>query len=62
MALRGLAGVKQDIDLMIDADCHGDLLDNFGRERIDEVADFFAEVRRFRLLEMAAEARELLKN
>ncbi len=62
MVLRGLAGVKQDIDLMIDADCHGDLLENFGRERIDEVADFFAEVRRFRLLEMAAEARELLKN
>ena len=62
MVLRGLAGVKQDIDLMLDADCHGDLLDNFGRERIDEVADFFAEVRRFRLLEMAAEARELLKN
>lgn len=61
MVLRGLAGVKQDIDLMIDADCHQALLENFGRERIDEVADFFAEVRRFRLLDMAAEAGELLK-
>ncbi len=62
MVLRGLAGVKQDIDLMIDADCHQALLDNFGREGIDEVADYFAEVRRFRLLDMAAEARDLLKN
>lgn len=62
MALRGLAGVKQDIDLMIDADCHQQLLDNHQRQHIGEVADFYAEIRRFRLLAMAAEARELLKN
>lgn len=62
MTLRGLAGVKQDIELMIDAGRHQNLLESFQRERIDEVAEFFAEVRRFRLLEMAAEARALLKH
>ncbi|MCY4018801.1 MAG: phosphotransferase [Chloroflexi bacterium] len=62
MVLRGLAGVKQDIDLLNDADCHQQLLDNHQKQHIGEVADFYAEVRRFRLLEMAAEARALLKN
>lgn len=62
MVLRGLAGVKQDIDLLIDAGCHQDLLAHFQRDKIDEVADFFAEARRFRLLAMAAEARKLLKH
>jgi len=62
MALRGLAGVKQDIELMLDSDCHQQLLDNHQKQHIREVADFYAEVRRFRLLDMAAEARELLKN
>ncbi len=62
MTLRGLAGVKQDIDMLADPACHQELLDIFQREHIDEVADFFAEVRRFRLLDMAAEARQLLKN
>ena len=61
MVLRGLAGVKQDIDLLIDPSNHQRLLENFQSENIDAVADFFAEVRRFRLLDMAAEAQELLK-
>jgi len=62
MVLRGLAGVKQDIDLLRDAGCHQQLMDNHQKRHINEVADFYAEVRRFRLLDMAAEARELLKN
>ena len=62
MVLRGLAGVKQDIDLLTEPACHQGLLDNFKRDDIGEVADFFAEVRRYRLLDMAAEARDLLKN
>lgn len=62
MTLRGLAGVKQDIELMLDADCHPQLLADYQAQHMREVADFYAEVRRFRLLDMAAEARELLKN
>lgn len=62
MTLRGLAGVKQDIDMLADPARHQELLDIFQREHIDELADFFAEARRFRLLDMAAEARQLLKN
>lgn len=61
MTLRGLAGVRQDIELLADPARHQALRDNFQCDEIEDVADFFAEIRRFRLLDMAAEARELLK-
>lgn len=61
MVLRGLAGVKQDINLLSDHDNHETLISNHGCEHIEQVADFFAEIRRFRLLGMAKEADALLK-
>lgn len=60
MVLRGLAGVKQDILLMLDPNRHDFLRREQGRESMEEIADFFAAVRCFRLLQMAAEARQLL--
>lgn len=60
MALRGLAGVKQDLELMMATERHQQLLDQHRRMHIHEIADFYAEIRRFRLLNMAAEARALL--
>jgi hypothetical protein len=60
MALRGLAGVKQDIDLLLDESTHSSLINGPQRNTIEEVADFWAGIRRFRLLQMAEEARQLL--
>ncbi|VAW37508.1 hypothetical protein MNBD_CHLOROFLEXI01-949 [hydrothermal vent metagenome] len=65
MVLRGLAGVQQDLKLLVDEDQHAQF-----RKMIDyedsptammEIADNFAHVRRFRLLKMANEARQLLE-
>ena len=61
MTLRGLAGVKQDMELLIDQPLeHQRLMAEHQRESIEEVADFFADIRRFRLLRMGREARRLL--
>ena len=60
MVLRGLAGVAQDINLLMNEGKHEGLKQDHGRHHINDVADFFAEVRRFRLLGMAREAQGLL--
>ncbi|MEM7114159.1 MAG: phosphotransferase [Chloroflexota bacterium] len=60
MTLRGLAGVRQDINLMLNEERHAFLRREQGHETMEEIADFFAAIRRFRLLKMAAEARRLL--
>lgn len=60
MALRGLAGVKQDLELLRDQARQEQLLRTHRAERLDEIATLYANVRRFRLLRMAREARELL--
>ena len=60
MTLRGLAGVKQDILLMRDENRHSSLHRGPRFESIEDVADFWADLRRFRLLKMANEARDLL--
>ena len=60
MVLRGLAGVKQDISLLIDEARHEQLLQTHDSKSLEEIARFFAAIRRFRLLKMAREARTLL--
>ncbi|MCY4146498.1 MAG: phosphotransferase [Chloroflexi bacterium] len=60
MTLRGLAGVKQDINLLIDTDQHEQLRVVHNRDSLEDIAAFFADVRRFRLIKMAREARRLL--
>lgn len=60
MTLRGLAGVKQDLQLLLDPAGHGQLLRTHQVTRLDEIASLYAEARRFRLLKMAREARDLL--
>ncbi|MBZ0298042.1 MAG: aminoglycoside phosphotransferase family protein [Anaerolineae bacterium] len=60
MVLRGLAGVKQDIGLLIDESRHPMLRREYHCDAIERIADRFADVRRFRLIQMAAEARQLL--
>lgn len=60
MTLRGLAGVKQDINLLIDPAQHEQLCIVHNRDSLADIAAFFADVRRFRLLRMAREARRLL--
>lgn len=60
MVLRGLAGVKQDLEMLRDAGGHRQMLRTHGMTSLDEVARLFADVRRFRLLKMAREARALL--
>ena len=60
MTLRGLAGVKQDIDLLIDPTQHEQLRIVHSRDSLEDIAAFFADVRRFRLISMAREARRLL--
>jgi hypothetical protein len=60
MTLRGLAGVKQDIILLRDEDKHAFLLRGQRFDKIEDIADFWANIRRFRLLKMANEARGLL--
>lgn len=60
MALRGLAGVKQDLQLLRDQSGHKQLLRTHQMRSLDEIALLYADVRRFRLLKMAREARDLL--
>ncbi len=62
MTLRGLAGVKQDINPLIDPAQHQGLREVHHRDSLEEIAAFFADVRRFRLIHMAREARRLLAN
>lgn len=61
MVLRGLAGVKQDIELLNDPGKHKLLFETHRTTDLHEIARLFADVRRFRLLKMAREARELLR-
>lgn len=60
MTLRGLAGVKQDINLLLDPAQHQHLRTVHNRDCLEDIAAFFADVRRFRLIKMAREARHLL--
>lgn len=60
MALRGLAGVKQDLQLLGDQAGHEQLLRTHQMTNLGEIADLYADARRFRLLKMAREARDLL--
>jgi tRNA A-37 threonylcarbamoyl transferase component Bud32 len=60
MTLRGLAGVKQDIGLLLDESRHDWLKGQHGKDHPDALADFYADIRRFRLIRMAKEARQLL--
>jgi hypothetical protein len=60
MVLRGLAGVKQDLELLADRDKHELLFQTHRTTNLLRIARLFADVRRFRLLKMAREARELL--
>ena len=60
MTLRGLAGVKQDLNLVINEGNHAQLRQTHKTDNLEAIADFFADVRRFRLLQMAQEARQLL--
>lgn len=60
MVLRGLAGVKQDLQLLRDQTGHAELQRTHGMSNLQDIARLFAEVRRFRLLKMAVEARDLL--
>ncbi len=62
MTLRGLAGVKQDLILLLDPAQHQQLRAVHKRDSLEDIAAFFADVRRFRLLKMAREARRLLAN
>jgi len=60
MVLRGLAGVKQDLDLLRDPAEHERLRETHHNLSLPEIARLFADVRAFRLLGMAREARDLL--
>lgn len=60
MTLRGLAGVKQDLTLMIDTKKYPQLRDTQETDNLEDIADFFAQVRLFRLVKMADEAEQLL--
>lgn len=66
MVLRGLAGVQQDLRLLVDENQHAHFRKMIGRKNdplvMEEIADNFARVRRFRLLKMAVEARHLLQD
>ena len=62
MTLRGLAGVKQDIGFLTDNAQHDRLRALHNSDSLREIAEFFADIRRFRLLKMAREARRLLSD
>ncbi len=62
MTLRGLAGVKQDINQLADESRSQQLKMTHRSKDLEKLASFFAEIRRFRLLKMAREARSLLSN
>jgi hypothetical protein len=60
MTLRGLAGVKQDINALTKDRAETELRQLHQENDLKRIAGFFADVRRFRLLKMAREARSLL--
>jgi tRNA A-37 threonylcarbamoyl transferase component Bud32 len=60
MTLRGLAGVKQDIEVLLGKRVYPALPNEPQSNDAEARADLFADVRRFRLLKMANEARTLL--
>jgi hypothetical protein len=60
MTLRGLAGVKQDLTLLRNERRHAFVMRGARFQDIADLADFWAGIRRYRLLKMAEEARELL--
>lgn len=60
MVLRGLAGVRQDLELLKDEANYELLFRTHRTSNLNEIARLFAGVRRFRLLQMAREARRLL--
>ena len=60
MVLRGLAGVKQDLQLLRDQAGYEQLLRTHRMTSLHDIARLYADVRRFRLLKMAREARNLL--
>ncbi len=60
MTLRGLAGVKQDIGQLLRDSDHDEVRATHDMDSIEDIARLFADIRRFRLLEMAREARSLL--
>ena len=60
MTLRGLAGVKQDLGMLLDAGRRDEVLAIHEQDSLEAIASFFADIRRFRLLRMAREARSLL--
>lgn len=62
MALRGLAGVKQDLQLLHDQAGYEQLLRTHRMTSLQDIACLYADVRRFRLLKMAREARRLLSS
>ena len=62
MTLRGLAGVKQDIGQLADDAAADEVRQTHHEKDLEQIARFFADVRRFRLLKMAREARSLLTN
>ena len=61
MVLRGLAGVKQDLLSLEDENSHAALKRNLKIDTLEEIATFFANIRRFRLIKMGKEALELLE-
>lgn len=62
MTLRGLAGVKQDLRHLLDSTNHTEQLAIHELERIEDLAKLYAEIRCFRLLRMAREAKALLSS
>lgn len=60
MTLRGLAGVKQDIGCLLDEGYFANLRQSYNMDSMTDLADHFAAVRRYRLIAMAAEARQLM--
>ena len=62
MTLRGLAGVKQDIDQLTNDAAAEEARQIHQEHDLTRIAHLFADVRRFRLLKMAREARSLLPN
>jgi hypothetical protein len=60
MVLRGLAGVKQDLTLLCDESRHAFVMRGTRFETIEALAEFWAGIRRYRLLTLAEEAQALL--
>ena len=61
MTLRGLAGVKQDIEYFQNPSQYERFMDDWSLENLKYIAEYMAAVRQFRLLRCGREARRLLK-